>query len=185
MNIRLLLVLLMMWGTLAVGVCQDYAPKPGETDIKLVIENKGTIWIKLHTKEAPKTTSRIIELVSQHFYDGQKFYRVLKTPKPFLIQTGDPMSRHRDVSDRSLGQNGTGQFIPYENSGFSNLKGAVGLSSLPTDRDKGDSQFFILLDDHPFLDGNYTVFGQVVFGMSVVNGIELGDRIASATIVRG
>jgi len=164
---------------------QDPSVRPGETALRLNIEGKGAVVIKLHTKEAPRTTARIIELVQQKFYDGQRFYRVIKTPRPFLIQTGDPASRVKDPNDRSLGTGGTGQFLAYEASGFGHKKYAVGLSSSPNDRDKGDSQFYILLGDQPFLDGNYTVFGQVVQGMSVVDSIELGDRISNAVIVRG
>lgn len=167
------------------AIAQEYRPKQGETDMRIVIEGKGVVWIQLHTKEAPRTTSRIIELVNQRFYDGQKFYRVIKSPKPFLIQTGDPASKERDAGDKSLGTGGTGVFIPFEDSGYGNVKGAVGLSSLPTDRDKGDCQFYVLLDDQPFLNGNYTVFGQVVSGMNVVQNVELGDRISTVTIVRG
>lgn len=183
--IRALITFALICTLSSAGLCQEYKPKPGETDMRIAIEGKGVVWVLLHTKEAPRTTARIIDLVNQRFFDGQKFYRVIKSPKPFLVQTGDPASKQRDASDKSLGSGGTGVFIPFEDSGFGNIKGAVGLSSLPADRDKGDCQFYILLDDQPFLNGNYTVFGQVVSGMNIVQIIELGDRISSVTIVRG
>jgi cyclophilin family peptidyl-prolyl cis-trans isomerase len=157
----------------------------GETLLRIEIENRGEVWIKLHTKEAPRTTSRIIELVEQGFYDGQRFFLVAKSPRPFLIRTGDPLSKDASQLDsEKMGTGGTGQKIPFEDSGFSNRTGAVGLATLPNDKNSGDSQFYILLGDYPFLDGSYTVFGQVIQGMDVVNKVEKGDRITRITVVR-
>ncbi len=75
--------------------------------------------------------------------------------------------------------------MPFEESGLVNDAGAVGLSTMPGDRDSGDSQFYILLGAARFLDGQYTVFGQVERGMDVVQAIQLGDRIGSVRITRG
>lgn len=147
------------------------------------IENRGRVVIALHTQQAPRTTQRIIALARDDFYNGQTFYRVVREPKPFLIQTGDPASKTRPASDPSLGTGGSGTRIPYEDSGFPNVEGAVGLSTLPGDRDSGDSQFYILLSEARFLDGNYTVFGRVIEGMDVVRSVQLGDKVTSVTIV--
>lgn len=147
------------------------------------IENRGRVTIQLHTQEAPRTTAHIIALARDGFYDGQSFYRVVREPKPFLIQTGDPGSKTKSAADPSLGTGGSGTRIPYENSGFSNEEGAVGLSTLPGDRDSGDSQFYILLGEAKFLDGSYTVFGRVTEGMDVVRSVQLGDKVTSVTIV--
>ena len=151
----------------------------------LDIEGRGQVAILLYTKEAPKTTSQIMRLVQQGFYNGQKFFKVVKEPKPFLIRTGDPASKSKSTNDPDLGTGGSGSRIPFEDSGFPNVEGAVGLSTLPKDRDSGDSQFHILLGPARFLDGSYTVFGKVVAGMDVVRAVELGDRVTSATIIRG
>jgi cyclophilin family peptidyl-prolyl cis-trans isomerase len=149
----------------------------------VTVEGRGEVQIRLHTAQAPKTTAQIVRLARQGFYDGQRFFRVVKEPKPFLVQTGDPASRSKPMGDPSLGQGGSGTRVPYEDSGFPNVDGAVGLSTLPNDRDSGDSQFYILLGPARFLDGSYTVFGQVASGMSVVKSIEVGDRITSVKIV--
>lgn len=164
---------------------QAFRPAAGQTALVLEIEGRGQVVITLHTKEAPKTTAQIIKLAQQGFYNGQKFFKVVKQPKPFLIQTGDPASKSKPANDPSLGSGGSGSSVPYENSGFPNVEGAVGLSTLPRDRDSGDSQFYVLLGPAKFLDGSYTVFGKVVSGMDVVRAVELGDKVTSATIVRG
>lgn len=157
----------------------------GQTGLVLEIEGRGQVVIQLFTKEAPKATSQIIRLAQSGFYNGQKFFKVVKEPKPFLIQTGDPGSKTKPASDPALGTGGSGTPVPYENSGHSNTAGAVGLSTLPNNRDSGDSQFYILLGPARFLDGSYTVFGQVVSGMDVVRAVELGDKVTSATVIRG
>ncbi len=90
----------------------------------------------------------------------------------------------RGSEDPSIGSKGSGARIPYEDSGHSNEKYAVGLAALLSkDRDSGDSQFYIVLGDgNRFLDGNYTVFGAVISGKDVVDRLEKGDRITSVTI---
>lgn len=148
---------------------QNYTPRAGETVLKIEVEGRGNVFIRLYTKEAPKTTSHILELVRNGFYNGNKFKRVEKSPKPYLVQVGE--------HDKSNGK------IPYEDSGFKNLEGAVGLAHPVEDRDAGDGQFYMLLARASFLDNNYTVFGQVVQGMDVLQKIEKGDRIVSITVM--
>lgn len=167
------------------GAIPQVRPQPGQTLLVLDIQNRGQVTILLHTKEAPKATAQIARLASQGFYNGQKFFKVVKDPRPFLIQTGDPGSKTKPPEDPSLGTGGSGTKVPYEDSGFPNAEGAVGLSTLPNDRDSGDSQFYILLGPARFLDGSYTVFGKVVAGMETVRAVQLGDKVTSATIVRG
>ncbi|HTQ08905.1 MAG TPA: peptidylprolyl isomerase, partial [Fimbriimonadaceae bacterium] len=77
-----------------------------------------------------------------------------------------------------------GARVPYEDSGHSNDKYAVGLARVVSkDRDSGDSQFYIVLGDgNNFLDGSYTVFGTVVDGKDVVDHLERGDQITSITV---
>ena len=87
---------------------------------------------------------------------------------------------------QGLGAGGSGKRIPFENSGHKHVVGSVGLSHLPDDPDSGDSQFYILLGPAGFLDGNYTVFGQVdQEGMSLLKTLQLGDKIMSAKIEKG
>ena len=167
-------------------LAQGYSPQPGETILRLDVEGKGAIYIKLHTKEAPKTTAHIARLAREGFYNGQRFFRVVKQPRPYLVALGDPDSRDaRNIDNPTIGQKGSGSRIPYEETGFKNDAGAVGLSTLPKDRNSGDSQFYMLLGPSRFLDGNYTVFGRVVGGMDVLNRIERGDLVSRASILNG
>lgn len=153
--------------------------------MKIDVKGKGEVVIELFTKEAPRTTSHIISLAESGFYNNQKFFRVMKDPRPFLVLFGDPGTKTKSMDDESLGTGGSGTRIAYEESGKQNVKGAVGLSTLPRDKDSGDSQFYILLDNKPFLNGSYTVFGRVTKGMEIVERIEVGDQVTSVTIVRG
>ncbi|MEZ5163579.1 MAG: peptidylprolyl isomerase [Fimbriimonadaceae bacterium] len=160
-------------------------PLPANDKLTMTVEGKGKIVIELYTAEAPKATQHITGLAQKGFYNDQKFFRVMKDPRPFLVLFGDPGSKTKAMDDPTLGEGGSGTRIPYENSGKKNVKGAVGLSTKPRDKNSGDSQFYILLDDKPFLDGQYTVFGQVVQGMDIVSRIEVGDKVTSVTISRG
>jgi cyclophilin family peptidyl-prolyl cis-trans isomerase len=170
--------------TIAASFAQSYKPKAGETVLKVDIEGRGTYFISLFTKDAPKTTAHILKLVKDKFYDGQRYHRVEKSPKPFLVQVGDPKSKKGNLEAEEMGTGGSGAKIPFEDSGYSNKVGMVGLAASPTNRDSGDSQFYVLLDSASFLDGNYTVFGKVVAGMDVVRRIERGDRVTAITLVR-
>lgn len=168
------------------GFGQGYTPRPGESALRLEIEARGTLYIKLHTKEAPKTTAHIMNLVRQGFYNGQRFFRVVREPRPYLVALGDPNSRDQSKLDSAeMGHKGSGARIPYEETGFKNDAGAVGLSTLPKDKNSGDSQFYMLLAPSRFLDGNYTVFGQVVAGMDVLHKVQKGDIVVRATVVQG
>jgi cyclophilin family peptidyl-prolyl cis-trans isomerase len=168
--------------TLSAAFAQSYSPKSGETVIKVAIEGRGNVFIRLYTKEAPKTSAHIVDLVRTGFYDNQRFHRVVKSPRPYLVQIGDPATKTRDVED--TGNGGSGSKVAYEDSGLSHEIGAVGLAAPKGEKDSGDSQFYIMLAPAKFLDGNYTVFGKVVAGMDVVQKIERGDRVVSVTLVK-
>lgn len=172
---RVVLALLLSVMTLALA-----ALARADTVMRLEIENRGTISILLYTDKAPKTTSHIIALAKRGFYDGQRFHQVVRSPRPYRVQIGDPASRSGDLD--SVGQGGSGARIPYEDTGFPNVEGAVGLSTLPGDKNSGDSQFYMLLGNARFLDGSYTVFGKVISGMDVLRKIERGDRLTKVTI---
>jgi len=181
---RLWFALILVAALAGFGIGQSYSPKPGETVMRLAVEGRGNVFILLHTKQAPRTTARIVSLVNDGFYNGQRVFRAEKSPRPFMIQMGDPNTKTKNLEDASIGSGGSGIKIPYEDSGFTSDEGAVGLATIPGDKNSGDSQFFILLSRARFLDGNYTVFGQVVAGMEVVKKMERGDRIVGVTILR-
>jgi cyclophilin family peptidyl-prolyl cis-trans isomerase len=158
---------------------------PGETAVRLEIEGKGDIVFKLFTKEAPKTTAQIIKLVKQGFYNDLKFHRVERQPRPYLAWFGDPTTKEKSLDDPKVGTGGSGTKIPFEANGRTHIVGAVGLARPKDDKDGGDSQFYFVLGPAGFLDGNYTIFGQVVVGLDVLKKIEKGDRATAVTIIGG
>lgn len=181
---RSLLVLLAILCMAALGGSQNYSPKQGETVVKVAIEGRGNIFIRLHTDKAPRTCNHILDLVNSRFYDNQRVFAAEKSPRPFKIQLGDPLTKSKALDDPAIGTGGSGTRIPFEDSGYANDEGAVGLCAIPGDKNSGDSQFYILMSRASFLDGNYTVFGKVVAGMDVVKRVERGDRVLSVSVVR-
>ncbi|HEY6332288.1 MAG TPA: HEAT repeat domain-containing protein [Blastocatellia bacterium] len=130
---------------------------------------KGDIKIELYAADAPMTVDNFIQLSQKGFYNGLSFMRVVPD---FVIQGGDP----RDDTN-----GGPGYQIRDEINLHPYLTGTVGMAL--SGRDTGGSQFFITHSPQPHLDGNYTVFGQVVSGMDVVNHIARGDLIQRVEIV--
>lgn len=163
----------------------QYAPKAGESVLRIAVEGRGDIFVLVHTKKAPKTAEHILKLARGGFYDGQRFHKVVRSPRPYLAQLGDPQSKTKPLDDKAIGTGGTGARIPYEATGFVHEAGAVGLAHPDDGKKEGDSQFYMLLDQARFLDDNYTVFGKVVGGMDVLKKIERGDRVVSVTVVEG
>lgn len=164
---------------------QAVRAKPGETLMVMQVAGKGQIVVKLETEKAPKTTAHIAGLVDRGFYTNQRFFKVEKEPRPYLVKFGDPGTKTRPLDDPSIGNGGSGARIPFEDSGLPNEEGAVGLSTRQGDPGSGDSQFYMLLAPARFLDGSYTVFGKVVQGMDVLQKVELGDQVTSVRLVRG
>ena len=114
---------------------------------------------------APETVRNFIKLAKSGFYDGTLFHRVI--PK-FMIQGGDPNTKESDKS--TWGTGGPGYSIKAEFNSRSHLRGIVSMAR-SSDPDSAGSQFFIVSSDSTFLDREYTVFGQVVDGMEVVDKI--------------
>jgi peptidylprolyl isomerase len=183
---KLVLAFLLVLAGLAVSATPDglasSAPQ-GEATLKVAVEGRGNFTIRLYGKEAPKACAQIMKLARQGFYNGQRFFRVTRTPRPYIAQAGDPASKN-GVDGPGMGSGNTGTRIPFEDSGHTNEKYAVGLATLlSNDRDSGDCQFYIVLGDgNKFLDGSYTVFGKVVSGTDVVDRLEKGDKITSVTV---
>src|SRR6204780_2384915 len=113
---------------------------------------KGRVVIALKPDLAPNHVARIKELTRQGFYDGIAFHRVIAG---FMAQTGDP---------RGDGTGGSGQKLKAEFSQAHHVRGTVSMAR-PGDPNSADSQFFICFAPASFLDGKYTIFGQVSSGM--------------------
>lgn len=137
-----------------------------------VIEmDKGQIVIELFEKEAPITVGNFEKLIKEGFYDGLTFHRVIKG---FVAQGGCPIGN---------GTGGPGYTIPDELKGnpHKHVRGA--LSMAHRGPNTGGSQFFIVYEPQPHLDGVHTVFGQVIEGMDVVDQIRQGDVMNKVTVV--
>ena len=100
---RALWLVLCLAFSLVVATAQEYRAKSGETIMRVSIEGRGNIFIKLHVKEAPRTCAQVIKLARSGFYDGQRFHKVIKSPRPFLAQVGDPASRSGDLNNVGTG----------------------------------------------------------------------------------
>lgn len=129
----------------------------------------GRVVIQLRPDVAPRHVERIKELVREGFYDGLVFHRVIEG---FMAQTGDPLGN---------GTGGSGKKLAAEFSDAPFEPGTLGMarSAAP---DSADSQFFICFAAAPHLNGQYTVWGQVVQGMEHVDTIKLGDARRNGTV---
>jgi len=122
----------------------------------------GRVVIQLRPDLAPQHVARIKELTRQGFYDGLVFHRVIDG---FMAQTGDP---------QGVGTGGSGKKLKAEFSREPYRRGTVGMARA-RDPDSGDSQFFICFVPVSSLNGQYTVWGQVVSGMEFVDRIKRGE----------
>jgi len=132
--------------------------------VTIEMENGEVMKIELYPDIAPNTVNNFISLVNKGFYNGLIFHRVIPG---FVIQGGDPEGN---------GMGGPGYCIKgeFNSNGFKNdLKHTRGVLSMARARDKNSagSQFFIMIDDAPHLDGEYAAFGKVIEGMEVADKI--------------
>src|SRR5258708_29721583 len=140
-------------------------PKVPEKAVATVQTSMGTFEVTLNGKAAPKTVANFIKLVNNKFYENLTFHRIVKQTGFHLLQGGD---------HKGDGTGGPGYNVPAE-IGLKHTKGAIATARTgdevnPTKASSG-SQFYIVEEDIPFLDGNYTVFGYVTKGLDVVEKI--------------
>ena len=144
--------------------------------LTLSLSSGGNVVIKLRPDLAPGHVERITDLASKGFYDGVLFHRVIPG---FMAQTGDPTGTGMGGSD-----------LPDLKAEFSqapHVRGTVSMARKPSP-DTANSQFFICLDDARFLDGQYTVWGEVESGMEHVDALPKGEpptapgKIVKATL---
>lgn len=132
--------------------------------VLIEMENGGKIEIELYPEVAPETVANFEKLVKEGFYDGLIFHRVIKG---FMIQGGDPLGNGMGGSKEKI----KGEF---KANGFNNtLKHERGVISMARsyDPNSASSQFFIMHENAPHLDGQYAAFGRVVSGMETVDEI--------------
>ncbi|MES2907046.1 MAG: peptidylprolyl isomerase [Pseudomonadota bacterium] len=131
----------------------------------LVMEtSKGSILIALRPDLAPAHVARIKQLAAEGFYDGLVFHRVIDG---FMAQGGDPTG---------TGMGGSGQKLKAEFSKEPHVRGVCSMAR-SNDPNSADSQFFICLDEAPWLNGQYTVWGEVIEGLEVADAFERGEPV--------
>ncbi len=134
--------------------------------VTAVIETKyGNMEIKFFPEAAPGHVENFIKLAKSGLYDGTIFHRVIPG---FMIQGGDPNTKGPNTA--SYGMGGPGYTIDAEFNSISHKRGIVSMAR-SQDPNSAGSQFFIVVKDSDFLDGQYTVFGEVVKGMDVADKI--------------
>jgi cyclophilin family peptidyl-prolyl cis-trans isomerase len=136
-----------------------------DTENTLLMETtKGPVTIRLRPDLAPNHVQRIKELARQGFYDGVVFHRVIDG---FMAQTGDPTG---------TGTGGSGKKLKAEFSKAPHVRGVCSMARA-NDVNSADSQFFICFANANFLDGKYTVWGEVTNGMEAVDKLKRGEPV--------
>lgn len=136
----------------------------------ILMQNGEKIEFELYPNEAPGTVANFVELIKKGFYNGLTFHRVIPG---FVSQGGDPNGN---------GTGGPGYTIKCETEGnpHKHVEGAFSMAH--AGRDTGGSQFFIVHDPQPHLNGVHTVFGQVTSGISTVKAMRNGDVMEKVEI---
>lgn len=155
------------------------APAAPAGPVIVVETSRGVFEFETYPSEAPKTVARILELVKQRFYNGQRIHRVVPG---FVVQWGDPQTRDMTKKDR-WGTGGSGKPIGVAEitKTRTHVLGAVAMAHAG-DASRADSQMYVTLAAVPRLNGQYTVFGKVISGMDVVQKIQAEDVIKRMTV---
>ncbi len=168
--ISLVLVILMILTSLSFSSCRDrekipYRESKTETNLVIIdVKDYGKIVVELLPDVAPITVENFKKLVSEKFYDGLIFHRVIEG---FMIQGGGYTEKMTEKKSSTI----KGEFS--SNGVQNDLKHTAGVISMARTniKDSATSQFFIMHEDAPHLDGEYAAFGCTVYGMDVVNKI--------------
>ncbi len=154
------------------ALAQQGLPAGADPQNTLIIDTtQGRIVVKLRNDIAPKHAERLKQLARDKYYDNVPFHRVIAG---FMAQTGD--------GERGNGTGGSKYpNVPAEFSNVPFTRGIVGMARA-SDPNSANSQFFIMFADGPFLNGMYTVIGQVLSGMDVVDKIKKGNPQANGTV---
>ena len=191
MRLTLPAVVVMIGTGLATATAQapkPAAPKPATAPAAkadpapvLVLDTvRGVIEIETFPEDAPKTVQHIVALVKKNFYNGMRFHRAEPN---FLVQVGDPQSR--DMSREAWWGRGPGSGAPIGVSEITKKRrhapGTVAMAH-SGDPKYADSQFYIVMQPRPGLDGKYTIFGRVTSGLDVVKKLKRADILKKASV---
>jgi len=155
----------------ACGATGGGAPEGSEAGnpiVRIEVEGFGDIRLELDSQAAPITVENFVTLAEDGFYDGLTFHRIIDG---FMIQGGDPEGN---------GMGGSGVEIVGEfpangiDNPISHVRGVISMARNMISMDSASSQFFIMHEDSPFLDGDYAAFGHVIEGIEVVDAIVAG-----------
>jgi peptidyl-prolyl cis-trans isomerase B (cyclophilin B) len=140
-------------------------PVVSAQEIAVIETNLGKIEMEFLKNKAPGHVKNFKDLVKKEFYDGTTFHRVIPG---FMIQGGDPNTKSSDRSSHGMG--GPGYSIKAEFNDTPHNRGIVSMAR-SSDPNSAGSQFFIVVKDSAFLDGQYTAFGRIISGMDVADKI--------------
>jgi peptidyl-prolyl cis-trans isomerase B (cyclophilin B) len=172
--VKMVAVTLVLGGSLLLGMSALFAADKSSVGKaeeakgpKAIIKTKfGDMDIVLFPEKAPKHVENFIALAKSGFYNGTIFHRVIPG---FMIQGGDPNTKDLNKPE-TYGQGGPSQRLKAEFNDIPHRRGILSMART-SDPNSAGSQFFIVVKDSNFLDGQYTVFGEVVKGMEVVDKI--------------
>ena len=137
-----------------------------EEEIAVIhVKDFGDIQLRFFADKAPKHVKNFKDLAQRGYYNGTTFHRIIPG---FMIQGGDSNTKDEDLDNDGMG--GPGYTIAAEFNEIPHKRGILSMAR-SQDPDSAGSQFFIVVADSPFLDGKYTVFGEVISGMDVVDQI--------------
>ena len=152
-----------------------------EENIMILKLKDGDVKIELYSDVAPNHVKRIKELADSGKYDNVVFHRVIDG---FMAQTGDVQFGNSDSDNfdlRRAGTGGSGKNIEAEFNDLPHKRGTLSMAR-SQDPNSADSQFFICFGDTPHLDGQYTVWGEVIEGMEFVDAIKMGDPVKNGLV---
>lgn len=163
---KLKFIVIILLGILLTGCQEENANTlSGQYKIEINIQDYGVIKATLDADKAPITVENFLKLVDEKFYDGLTFQRIIKG---FMIQGGDPNGDGTGGSSETI----QGEFANngIQNS-LSHKRGTLSMARNGYDYNSASSQFFIVHQDSPHLDGDYAAFGHVTEGMDIVDKI--------------
>ncbi len=171
-KLRVLRLLLLFSFVFVAASCGSDEPAADPDELAVLETPYGRIVIEFYAQDAPKHTANFQQLAREKFYDGTKFHRIVKSSKEFIaIQGGDPNTINGDPATWGQGQPGQ-KTVPAELSKtFKHVRGIVSAARRPKDFNSATSQFFICDSTEPRWDGQYSIFGNVIEGMHVVDAI--------------
>ena len=149
----------------ASGTQEAAAEGIGIHHAEITIRDYGVVKVELDGDTAPITVQNFINLANDGFYDGLTFHRIING---FMIQGGDPNGNGTGGSEEEIIGEFEANGIP---NGISHEKGVISMARRGDDMDSASSQFFIMVEDAPDLDGQYAAFGRVTEGQEIVDQI--------------